>query len=81
MDWLLGLLPGGGITAILGLVSAALVALGTLLWKTKQAGRNEQKVDEYERHLEDLERIKRASRAKPVDSVSDPHNRDNWSKP
>lgn len=78
MDWLLNLIPGGGLTAVIGAVLAGIAALGTLLWKSKKAGRDEQKVDEYERHLQELEHVKRAARARPVGGVlDDPDNRDN----
>ncbi len=77
MDWLLNLIPGGGLTAILGAVLAGLAALGTLLYKTKKSGVDQQKAKEAVKRDQNLDRIKRASDAKPAGSVSDdPNNRD-----
>ncbi|MBA3576171.1 MAG: hypothetical protein H0W39_00945 [Sphingomonas sp.] len=45
-DFLLSLIPGGGLTAILGGIVAALVAFGTLLYGAKKAGRNEVKAEQ-----------------------------------
>lgn len=81
MDWLLNLIPGGGLTALVGGLVAALGIVWRLLARERKAGRDEQKVDEYERHLEDLARVERANRARPTDSVlDDPNNRDTWKK-
>ena len=79
MSWLLDLIPGGGITAaIVGLVAA----LGTLfgLFKTVQkTGYEKRKAEEAEERAENIDRIADAAGAKPSGSVSDdPHNRDNW---
>ena len=66
MDWLLELIPGGGLTAIIGAVIAGIAALGTLLFGAKRAGRDAErakKVDEYEKHLEEIERAASARAA------------------
>jgi len=78
VNWLLGLFPGGKLAGILGGLVAALAGVWALLARERKAGRDAQKVDEYERHLQELERIKRAGSADAAGSVhDDPHNRDN----
>lgn len=78
MDFLLSFIPGGGLTAIIGAVLAGIAALGAIILGARKAGKDAQKVDQYERHLEDLERIKRAADARPRGGVlDDPNNRDN----
>ena len=82
MDWLLNLIPGGGLTAIVAAIFAGLAFLGTLMHKSAKGARAEERVKQYERERENLEAIKRAADAKPTGSVhDDPHNRDNWDKP
>jgi hypothetical protein len=77
MDWILSLIPGGGLTAIIGAVAAGIAAIWGLLARERRAGRAEQKVDHYEKHLEELEKIKRADGVRPAgDELSDPYNRD-----
>lgn len=77
MDWLLSLIPGGGLTAIFAAVLAAVAGLGTLLYKTKKAGIDQQKVKEAQANAKDLERIRRANDARPTGRVlDDPYNRD-----
>lgn len=78
MDWILNLIPGGSLTAIIAAVFAGIAAIGTLLYKTKQAGVNQQKAKEAQARERNLEAIKRAAGARPVGGVqSDPRNRDN----
>lgn len=78
MDALLNLIPGGGLTAILGAIIAGMAFVGTLLYKTKQAGVNQQKAKEAAARDRDIEALKRAANARPVGGVSDdPNNRDN----
>lgn len=77
LDWILNLIPGGGLTAVLGAIVAALGMIVTMFYGIKKAGRDEQKakeLDAYEKHLKD---IARAGDAKPSGGVqSDPYNRD-----
>lgn len=77
MDWLLNLIPGGSLTAILGGIVAVLGFLGTLLYGAKKAGVNQQKAkeaDAYEKHLRD---IQNAANARPGGLPdNDPNNRD-----
>jgi len=78
MDWILSLIPGGSLTAILAAVFAGIAAIGTLLYKTKQAGVNQQKAKEAEARDRNLEALKRAANARPTGSLSDDiNNRDN----
>lgn len=77
MDALLNLIPGGGLTAIIGAIIAGMAFVGTLLYKTKQAGVNQQKAKEAEARDKNIEALKRAADAKPSGSVSDdPNNLD-----
>lgn len=77
MDALLNLIPGGSLTAIIAAVIGVLGFIGTLLYKTKQAGINQQKAKEAKARAENLDRIKRAADARPGGSVlDDPNNRD-----
>lgn len=81
MDWLLNLIPGGGITAA---IAGIVVALGTLfgLFKAVQkTGVDKQKAKEAEARAENLEDVRRAQRAgdavRADDSLhDDPNNRD-----
>lgn len=67
----------------MALIVAAIVAGIGFLWKIvagiKKSGVNEQKVKDEEAQNENLKRAQAAIDAstRPVDSVSDPHNRDN----
>ena len=78
MDWLINLIPGGGLTFFAGLAAALLAALGYGAKKAHDAGVNKQKAKEAEARARNMERIQNAARAKPARSVhDDPHNRDN----
>jgi len=78
MDWILNLIPGGGLTAILAGIVAVIGFLGTLLYGAKKAGINQQKAKDAEARERNLDAIKRAADAKPIGGVqSDPRNRDN----
>ncbi|RVD31414.1 hypothetical protein [Mesorhizobium sp. M4B.F.Ca.ET.017.02.2.1] len=61
-----------------GAIVAILTFIGTLLFKAKKAGVDQQKAkeaDSYEKHIQD---IADAAGARPSGGVqSDPHNRDN----
>lgn len=78
MDWLRGLIPGGGITAAIGAVIAVLgLALG-LFKKAERSGYNKRVVEETKTREKNLKTIADAAGAKPTGSVhDDPHNRDN----
>lgn len=77
MDAILNLLPGGGLTALLGGVAFIMTALGMALFGARQAGKDAEKAKEAKRRDQDLERIKRASSARPVGGVLDDlNNRD-----
>lgn len=78
MDWLINLIPGGGLTFFAGLAAALLAALGYGAKKAHDAGVNKQKAKEAEARARNMERIQNAARARARGSVSDdPHNRDN----
>lgn len=78
MDWLLNLIPGGSLTAILGVVAAVGLGLWRLLAGAKKAGINQQKAKEAEQRERNLDAIKRAADARPIGGVqSDHRNRDN----
>jgi len=78
MDWLLNLIPGGGLTVIAAAVAAAALAAWRIVAKAEQAGVNKQKAKEAEARDRNLEKLKRADRAQPSGSVlDDPDNRDN----
>ena len=77
MNWLLDLIPGGGITAIIGGIVAALGLLFGLFKSVQKTGVDKQKAKEAEIRAKNLERIKDAAAARPAGSVlDDPHNRD-----
>ena len=77
MDWLLNLIPGGGLTAIIGGVLAVIAAGWAAARGLTKAGENKQKAKEAKARAENLDRIQRAADARPVGSVSDdPNNRD-----
>ena len=81
MDWILNLIPGGGLTAILAGIVAVIGFLGTLLYGAKKAGVNQQKAKEAEARERNLDAIKRAAAAQPAGSTADdPNNRDRLSK-
>jgi hypothetical protein len=82
MDWLLNLIPGGGLGALIGGIVALLAGIGTIMFRFERAGVNKQKAKEAARREEELRRIKFADRAKPTDSVlNDPNNRDLRKRP
>jgi hypothetical protein len=78
MDWLINLIPGGTVTAV---VSAIISLVGGLIYFWRQAfksGSDRKEVEHAKANRANLERIKRADRARPVGGVSDdPDNRDN----
>jgi hypothetical protein len=77
MDWILNLIPGGSLTAILAAVFAGIAAIGTLLYKTKQAGVNQQKVKEADAYAKSIKDIENAGNARPIGLPDDdPNNRD-----
>jgi hypothetical protein len=78
MDWILNLIPGGGLTAIMAAVVAAILGAWGLFSKIERSGVNKEKAKEAEARDKNLDKIKRAGDAKPVGGVSDdPNNRDN----
>lgn len=78
MDWLLNLIPGGSLTALAAAALATLLGAWRIFAAGKSAGVDKQKAKEAEARAEELERIKRASGARPAGSVlDDPNNRDN----
>lgn len=78
MDWLLNLIPGGGLTAIGAALVTALGLLLGLFKMAKKSGRDEQLVKEAKAREENIKDIIDAADARPTDSVhDDPHNRDN----
>ena len=79
MDWLLNLIPGGGITAAIGGIVAALVALFGLFKTVQRTGYEKRKAEEAEDRAKNIDHIADAAGAKPRGGVhDDPHNRDNW---
>ena len=77
MDWILNLIPGGSLTAILG----GVVVVAGIIWRVlagaKQSGVDKQKAKEAEAREKNLDAIKRAADAKPTGSVfDDPNNLD-----
>ncbi len=77
MDAILKLIPGGSLTALIASVLGVLAFVSGLLYKTKQAGINQQKAKEAEARAKNLDRIKHAADAQPNGSVlDDPNNRD-----
>lgn len=82
MSWLIDLIPGGGLTALIAGVLALLGALGYGAKKIQDSGVNKQKAKEAEARAKDLEALKRAADAsigiRPTDKLhDDPRNRDN----
>lgn len=79
MDWLLNLIPGGGLTATIVGVVAALGSLFALFKTVQRTGYDKRKAEEAEARAENIGHIADAAGAKPSGSVSDdPNNRDNW---
>lgn len=79
MSALLNLLGGSGLNfaVIGGAIVAILGFMGTLLYKAKKSGIDQQKAKEAVSRDQELDRIKRAAGARPVGGVSDdPNNRD-----
>lgn len=82
MDWLLSLIPGGGITAAIGGIVAALGLLFGLFKTVQKTGVDKQKAKEAEARAKNLEALKRAADAgigiRPDDGgvLTDPRNRD-----
>lgn len=76
LDFLLG---GGG--KIFGLLGALLSLVGGALFfwkKAEKSGYQQKELENAKAQRENLEKIKRAQRARPTGSLSDdPHNRDN----
>ena len=78
MDFILSLIPGGSLTAILAAVLAAVAGIWRAWAAGKKAGQNEERAKHAQAREESLNRIKRAARARPAGSVQDdPYNRDN----
>lgn len=78
MDWLVNLLPGGGLTVAAAAVVAAVAALFRAYIAGRDAERSKQKLKEAGNREKELERIRDAALARPSGSVSDdPNNRDN----
>ncbi len=79
MDWLLNLIPGGGITAAITGIVAALGALFALFKTVQRTGYDKRKAEEAEADAKVNKKLVDAVGAKPARSVSDdPNNRDNW---
>lgn len=81
MDWLLSLLPGGSLTAILGAVLAGIAALSALIFGARKAGRDAQRAkeaDAYAKHLEEIAGAHNARNRVDPDRVPDrdPYRRD-----
>lgn len=78
MDWLLDMLPGGGLTVAAAAVIASVAALFRAYVAGRSAEKSKQKAKEAESRAKELERIRDAALARPSGSVSDdPNNRDN----
>jgi hypothetical protein len=82
MDWLLNLIPGGGLGALIGAALAILAGIGTIMFRSERAGVNKQKAKEAEAREKNLQKIKAAvdasGRVRPDDGLhNDPYNRDN----
>lgn len=78
MDLLLSLIPGGGITAIITAVLAALAGIFGIYRSGHKAGQDKQRAKEAESRAQNLDRIRDAADARPRDVLSDKRNRDNW---
>lgn len=79
LDLIISAIPGGGLTAIVAAVLAALAGVFGVYRSGKKAGQNQQKAKEAESRARNLDRIRDAANARPIgDIVSDPRNRDNW---
>lgn len=77
LDALLSLIPGGGLTAIITAVLAALAGVFGVYRSGKKAGEDKQKAKEAQARAKNLDRIRDAADARPAgDVVSDPYNRD-----
>lgn len=77
MDFILSLIPGGGLTAVVAAVLAALAGVWRVYASGKAAGRSEQKAKEADSYAKHIRDVTRAADARPRGSVSDdPHNRD-----
>lgn len=77
MDWILSLIPGGGLTALFAGAGVLVAALTTWLYKAERSGVNKQKAKEAEAHAKDLAKIRSANDARPSGGVlDDPWNRD-----
>lgn len=83
MDALLNLIPGGSLTAIGGVIVAALLAFWRAWAAGKSAGRNQEKAkqnDAYEKHLDAVERASSARNdvlsGRVPERSDDPNRRD-----
>lgn len=81
MDFILSLIPGGSLTAILAAVLAAVAGIWRVYSAGREAGRNESNAkerDAYESHLQDIARANHARAGAELGGVpdSDPYNRD-----
>lgn len=78
MSWLLDLIPGGGIAAVIGGIVAALGLLFGLFKSVQKTGVDKQKAKEADAYAKHIQDIADAADARPAGSVqSDPRNRDN----
>ncbi len=81
LELILGLIPGGGITALAAIGVATLTAIGIISRKATIAERNCNKVKEAETRARNLNKVKAAvdasGRVRPDDGMlNDPYNRD-----
>ena len=84
MGWLLDLIPGGGLTATLVGIVAALGALLGLFKTVQRTGHDKRRAEEAEARAKNLDDVRRAQDAAagvrpatPEQLHNDPHNRDN----
>lgn len=81
LNTLLNLIPGGGLTVMVGALMAVLAAFGIVARKATVAERNRNLAQEAAAREKHLREMADAAAAKPTGSVSDdPNNRDNREK-
>ena len=78
MDFLLSIIPGGGLTAIAAGILAALAGIFGIYRSGHKAGQDKQRAKEAKDRAQNLDRIRDAADAQPRDVLSDKRNRDNW---
>lgn len=77
LEFILNLIPGGGVTALVGVIFATLAAVFGIHRAGRKVEEANQKVKEAKARAENFERIRMAGAAKPTgDILSDPRNRD-----